>query len=105
MAGTIIRGYGPGTARVPVTLNLMACNGHERRLADCRSGSLSGYQYRYCHSHLRDAGVSCMLQTGDFSLNKSIPYYLKALLYSAMFLSTIQKHSPMYRVVTDASIQ
>ena len=52
--------YGMGAGII--ALGLVACTGTERRLIDCPSGSL----YRCTHS--RDAGVRCMLQTGNEEL-------------------------------------
>ncbi len=56
-AYTVSSSYGPGTG--PIALSLVACTGTERRLIDCTSGSLSS-----C-THSRDAGVRCMLHTGN----------------------------------------
>ncbi len=63
--------YGMGTGTI--ALGSVACTGTERSLINCPSGSL----YRCTHSH--DAGVRCMLQTGN--KETSIVFHPRNLLH------------------------
>ena len=53
------RSFGPGSARMPIYLDEVACNGTESRLADC------GHRGIGIHDcvHSEDAGVVCQ---GEF---------------------------------------
>ena len=49
--------FGQGTGSI--VLNNVKCTGSEARLVDCPSGRVTS-----C-SHSEDAGVRCLMQTGD----------------------------------------